>query len=229
MRPRTIAIDGPAGSGKSTIGFALGQRLGYTMLDTGLIYRLVAYEVLRAGETDATGDSDDGEAILTAAKAVLSQVDVHIEGNESKLMLGESSLVDLPLHTERVSTFVPHVGKVSGVRELVRAIQRKVVASGHSIIAGRDIGTVVVPEAELKLYLDVSLEERAARRMWATGGNADRLAIQEALSVRDRLDMARTNSPLKVADDAVVIRTDKMAVDDTVTSIVEMCGLEVVA
>lgn len=223
MRPETIAIDGPAGSGKSTIGQALATRLNYAMVDTGLIYRLVARGVL-----DSAVDPDDRKAVLKVSVGVLKDVEVARSDTGGVITVTDRPLSELGLHTDDITRAVPRVARFEPVREVVRQIQRRVISEGPTILAGRDIGTVVAPEAELKLYLDVSLQERAARKLWAQ--NAEELRTQTEvelqLAERDRMDRERETSPMRVATDAVVIRTDKMSVDETVDIVVAMCGLE---
>jgi cytidylate kinase len=223
VRPETIAIDGPAGSGKSTIGQALATRLNYAMVDTGLIYRLVARGVL-----DSAADPDDREAVLKVSVGVLKDVEVARTNAGGVIRVGDRQLSELRLHTDDITRTVPRVARFEPVREVVRQIQRRVISEGPTILAGRDIGTVVAPEAKLKLYLDVSLQERAARKLWAQ--NAEELRTQTEvelqLAERDRMDRERETSPMRVATDAVVIRTDKMSVDETVDIVVAMCGLE---
>ena len=223
MRPETIAIDGPAGSGKSTIGQALAVRLHYAMVDTGLIYRLVARGVLDAGV-----DPDDRDAVLGVSVGVLKDVEVARTDTGGVIRVAGRPLSELRLHTDDITRTVPRVARYERVREVVRQIQRRVIAEGPTILAGRDIGTVVAPEAELKLYLDVSLQERAARKLWARSVDELRTQteVERQLADRDRMDRERETSPMRVAKDAVVIRTDKMSVDETVDIVVAMCGLE---
>ena len=226
MRPETIAIDGPAGSGKSTIGQALATRLNYAMVDTGLIYRLVARGVL-----DSAVDPDDREAVLKVSAGVLKDVEVARTDTGGVIRVAGRPLSELRLHADDITRTVPRVARFEPVREVVRQIQRRVISEGPTILAGRDIGTVVAPEAELKLYLDVSLQERAARKLWAQ--NAEELRtqgeVERQLAERDQMDRERETSPMRVAGDAVVIRTDKMSVDETVDIVVAMCGLELKA
>jgi CMP/dCMP kinase len=223
VRPETIAIDGPAGSGKSTIGQALATRLNYAMVDTGLIYRLVAGGVL-----DAAVDPDDRDAVLKVSVGVLKDVEVARTDTGGVIKVAGRPLSELRLHADDITRTVPRVARFEPVREVVRQIQRRVISEGPTILAGRDIGTVVAPEAALKLYLDVSLQERAARKLWAQ--NAEELRtqteVERQLAERDQMDRERETSPMRVATDAVVIRTDKMSVDETVDIVVAMCGLE---
>jgi len=223
VRPETIAIDGPAGSGKSTIGQALATRLNYAMVDTGLIYRLVARGVL-----DAAVDPDDRDAVLKVSVGVLKDVEMASTDTGGVINVAGRPLSELRLHADDITRTVPRVARFEPVREVVRQIQRRVISEGPTILAGRDIGTVVAPEAALKLYLDVSLQERAARKLWAQ--NAEELRtqaeVERQLAERDHMDRERETSPMRVATDAVVIRTDKMSVDETVDIVVAMCGLE---
>ena len=223
MRIVTIAIDGPAGSGKSTLGRELSRRLGYGFLDSGLLYRLVAKSVI-----DAAVPLDDSVQVVMQAKSALGQVALVPTENGHEVMVGKDRLDELPLHDGKVSTVVPHVARVTEVRDQVKRVQNAVRRAGPAILAGRDIGTVVAPDAELKLYLDVSLQERVARRRWAVRESVDpqqASQIADAIRLRDALDKDRKQSPLRIADDAVVVRTDKWSVDEAVDEIVLMCGL----
>ncbi len=228
MRPAVIAIDGPASSGKSTIGHALAEYLGYTMLDSGLIYRLVAHQVLEGRAAHPDGTQPDDESMTRTAESALAKVEIEPTDEGPQLVYGGFRLAELDLHSEPISRFVPLVGRVPEVRRLVRKVQQDIMASGPTILAGRDIGTVVAPDAELKLYLDVSLQERVARRRWAQEqhGSGSYAAIESGIVARDRMDRERSVSPLMIAADAVVICTDKMSVEETVATIVTMCDLQ---
>lgn len=224
MKPRTIAIDGPAGSGKSTVGDALGIALGYTVLDTGVIYRLITYELLKVAESEW-----DLQLIEETVSTICQDIDVERDTQGSHLTIGGQPLADMDLHSNRISEQVPHVAKIPNVRTAVRRVQRALIDAGPAIVAGRDIGTVVAPDADLKLYLDVSLEERAARRMWSRGASRGKQGeFEKELQDRDRLDRSREESPLAIPTDALVFRTDRLSVDETVSMLIDMCGLPAV-
>jgi cytidylate kinase len=176
-------------------------------------------------------DPEDTDAVLKVSVAVLKDVEVARTSTGGVIGVAGRPLSELRLHADDITRTVPQVARIERVREVVRQIQRRVIAEGPTILAGRDIGTVVAPEAELKLYLDVSLQERAARKLWAQ--NAEELRtqaeVERQLAERDRMDRERETSPMRVAGDAVVIRTDKMSVDETVDIVVAMCGLELKA
>jgi len=222
VRPNAIAIDGPAGSGKSTIGRVLAATLGYALLDTGPLYRLVALEVLQRGT-----DPGQEEEVLACAEHILGQVTIGGTGRDTRVEVDGRPIESLNLHTREVSSVVALVSRIPRIRKLVLTIQRHLLSLTPAIIAGRDIGTVVLPDAELKLYLDVSLAERAARRLWAQGNeHLTQSMIEKELEHRDDLDSHREASPLRIANDAVVVRTDKLSVEETVRMIINMCGLE---
>jgi CMP/dCMP kinase len=192
------------------------------MVDTGLIYRLVARGVLDHGT-----DPDDLDGVLAIATRVLKEVEIS-KGGGGVIRVAGRPLSEMRLHTDEITRTVPLVARYERVREVVRLIQRRVLSEGPTILAGRDIGTVVAPDAELKLYLDVSLQERAARKLWAQSADELRSQTEVELQIaeRDRMDRERETSPMRVAADAVVIRTDKMSVDETVDIVIAMCGLE---
>ncbi|MDX1992275.1 MAG: (d)CMP kinase [bacterium] len=199
---RTIAIDGPAASGKSTLGATLAETLGYVFVDAGMIYRALTGEILNAGL-----DPRDERSIVAFAQALPVRFDgatVSINGQP----FGAN------LHSSDISRTVPTVAAYGGVRAAIRTYQRQIAGQGAVVFAGRDIGTVVLPNADLKLYLDVSLDERARRRHLSLRVNNPLLTLEQVrheLHQRDQLDTQRHESPLKIADDAFVIRTDGLS------------------
>jgi cytidylate kinase len=223
MKPRTIAIDGPAGSGKSTVGEALADRLGYSMLDTGIIYRLITRHVLGR----CAGSIEVGQ-IEAVVDDICTSVSIRSDGSGSVLELNGHPLTKFDLHAPDVNHNVPHIAKLPEVRSAVRRVQRSIIDRGPSIVAGRDIGTVVAPEADLKLFLDVSLKERAARRMWARGYSSKESQddIARELEDRDGIDKTRAASPMRISRDALVFRSDRLSLDETVQMIIDMCDLE---
>lgn len=198
---KTVAIDGPAGSGKSTIGAMLARHLGYVFVDAGILYRAITGAVL-AQDIDIY----DQEAVVKLAQHLEIEV-----GHNEILMNGNS--IPFALHSDAINQAVPIVAAYSEVRMGVRQIQQKIAQHEGIVFSGRDIGTVVLPHAELKIYLNPSLEERASRRH-AADSTSTREQILEALRKRDWLDSVRTDSPLRIAEDAVVVNTDGMEIQE---------------
>ncbi|SRR5581483_2302839 len=201
-----VAIDGPAGSGKSTVARAVAKRLGVAYLDTGAMYRSVAFAALRDGV-----DPNDGEALAKLASGL-------------DIQLGESVLVDgvdatAAIRGPEVTAIVSSVSAHPAVRaELVRRQQQWAAEHGGGVAEGRDIGTVVFPHADVKVFLTASEEERARRRQ-RDDRAPDVKAVAADLARRDALDSNRAASPLRPADDARVIDTTGRTVDDVVDEI----------
>ena len=212
-----VAIDGPAGSGKSSVARAVAERLGVANLDTGAAYRAVALVALGEGV-----DLDDGATLAAIAYAV----DLTASG---VLYRGEHVPKDA-LRTPRVSAAASKVSAHPQLREVLverqRTAAREAQATGGAVVEGRDIGTVVLPGAELKVFLSASPEERARRRALQTGREAELGRIREAMRTRDRRDSERETSPLKPAPGAVVLDTTGLPLEEVVASIVEL-ALEV--
>lgn len=206
---RVIAIDGPAGAGKSTIGKVLATRLGLEYLDTGAMYRAVTSAALHAGL-----DLDDTEAVAALARACELEVGatgVHVDGRD----------VTNEIRGAVVTSNVSKVAANSGVRTEMRARQRAWAEErGGGVIEGRDIGTVVFPDAELKLFLTASPRVRAERRVAQSGGDVDE--IERSIAERDRLDSSRADSPLAEAGDARLIDTTGLGIDEVVTTLLEL-------
>ncbi len=212
MTELIVAVDGPGGTGKSTVSRVVAQRLELPHLDTGAFYRAATLVALRMG-----ADLDDAGAI---EKSVVGRSFSQSEGR----MFVDGEDVSEPIRGESITTHVSQVSAYPKVREFLVDLQRNWVADQESRaeVEGRDIGSVVFPDATLKIYLDARPEIRARRRALQRG--EDVAAVEEDLERRDRLDSSRTASPLMVADDAVVIDTSEMTLDQVVDRIVSMVG-----
>ncbi|MGA1358546.1 MAG: (d)CMP kinase [Ilumatobacteraceae bacterium] len=206
MTPLVIAIDGPAGAGKSTIAKALARSMGIEYLDTGAMYRGVTFEVLRRG-LEAT----DVDAVARVAREVVLE-----QGMDSLRVNGEDATA--AIRTPAVDAAVSHVAANSAVREELRERQRKWIAEhGGGVVEGRDIGSVVFPDATLKVYLVASPLVRAKRRVAQHGGNVEEIA--RAITERDQRDSSRDDSPLRQMPDAVVVDTSDRTIEDVVKHI----------
>jgi cytidylate kinase len=202
-----IAIDGPAGAGKSTVGRAVAKRLGLEYLDTGAMYRAVAYAALRRG-IPVTED----ERVADLARALDLTVDdagVVVDGEDATTAIRGREV------TEAVSV----VAANTPVREELRARQRRWAGErGGGVIEGRDIGTVVFPDATLKLYVTATPRTRAERRVGEMGGDVDEVEL--SITERDRRDMSRVDGPLRPADGSVIVDTTGLTVDEVVDHVV---------
>lgn len=219
--PGVIAIDGPAASGKSTVGIILARDLGYICLDTGIMYRAVTLAALDRGIP-----INDEEAITSLAEMIRIDVfppsqndarpfDVIVDGKD----------VTWEIRAPRVNANVSAVSAYKGVRTAMTLQQRRIGEAGKIVMLGRDIGTIVLPSADLKIYLDASVEERARRRyeeykLMGMSVNYDE--ILESLKLRDQIDSTRAVAPLTIPEDAFVIDTDEMTIDEVVSKIKEI-------
>ena len=212
----TIAIDGPVASGKSSVGRAVAQRLGLRFLDTGIMYRAVTWLALHRGISVM-----DVSAVETLAMACRMSVDYG--GADSAAIIIDGHGLRQELAAAEVDRNVSAVAAASGVRRALMQQQRAIGAGGSIVMVGRDIGSVVLPDADVKLYIDASVAERARRR-WQQQLEADptgdyRKTLADTVR-RDELDSQRTDSPLTVADGAVVINTDGMDFAETICTVV---------
>lgn len=206
---RVIAIDGPAGAGKSTIAKALASRLGLEYLDTGAMYRAVTFAAMQSGV-----DPDDADAVAALARRVVLQVGVDgvvVDGVDATAAIRSTA----------VTSGVSKVAANSGVRAELRARQQAWAAErGGGVIEGRDIGSVVFPDADLKLYLTASPRTRAERRVAEAGGDVDE--IERAITARDQYDSSRADSPLTEADGSTVVDTTGLTIDQVLTRILDL-------
>jgi len=205
--PKTIAIDGPAGSGKSTLGSLLAKELGYLCLDTGVMYRAVTLAVINDGldmaDEAAIGDLAQEVCIDIRPPSVEDGRDVDV------LLNGED--VTWKIRQDAVNAKVSPVSTFRSVRDAMTEQQRRIAQENNVVMVGRDIGTVVIPDADLKIYLDASVEIRAHRRyqeMLERGEDPDFNAVLLSLQNRDNIDSNREIAPLKPAEDAFVIDSD---------------------
>ena len=219
--PSTIAIDGPAASGKSTIGELLALRLGYVYLDTGVMYRAVTWAVL------AHGIATENEASVTALAERL-KIDIvlpTVDDGRQYTVLADGQDVTWEIRSPEVNRAVSPVSAYPGVRAALSAQQRRIGHKGRIVMVGRDIGTVVLPDAELKIYLDATLEERADRRYRETlarGGPVDYQQVLASVRLRDEIDSGRAAAPLRPADDAVVVDTTLLSVEQVLDQVLAL-------
>jgi len=223
-KARTIAIDGPASSGKTTIGSALARRLGYAFLDTGMVYRAATLGALLAGVS-----IHDEEALVELLDRLRIEVrPAAVDDGRASTVLLNGEDVTWALRDKAVDDSVSPVSAHPRVRQRLLEVQRSVAAQGPVVMVGRDIGTVVLPEADLKIYLDASPEERARRRyreLLNRGVGADYDEVLHNVLERDSIDSGRAAAPLAQAPDAVYLDTTGMDIAE-VLAVVEglTCG-----
>jgi cytidylate kinase len=211
--PSIIAIDGPAASGKSTIGLRLAEALGYLFFDTGLMYRAITWLALDRGI-----DVRDESAVTALAEE--AQIDIapasQSDGRSCDVLLNGQDIT-WDIRGRRVDTNVSIVAAYPGVRKALSQQQRRIGQRGKIVMVGRDIGTVVLPNADLKIYLDASAEERARRRydeITARGGKPNYEEILKRVLERDHIDTTRDVAPLRAAADAIVLDSDQLSADE---------------
>jgi cytidylate kinase len=208
-----VAIDGPAGAGKSTIAKRLADRLGFIYIDTGAMYRAVALWALRQGVE--TSDMHRMEQLALAAE---------IELAPGRIRLNREDVTEA-IRTLEVANGASKVAVIPGVRRAMVAKQRAIGERASVVMEGRDIGTVVFPEADVKIYLDAQPEERVRRRFQeerAKGGSVAESALAEQMKERDRRDTARADSPLAQAPDAVYLDTTSLSIEDVEEAILKI-------
>lgn len=221
--PSIIALDGPAASGKTSVGRRLAETLGYLFFDTGIMYRAVTWIAL-------DHDMDAGDEALITQMAQSAQIDIRPpsqnDGRACDVIIRGRD-VTWDIRSGDVEAKVSAVSAYPGVRKALSEQQRRIGMRGKVVMVGRDIGTVVLPEADLKVYLDASAEERARRRydeLVERGKQADYEDLLKKMIERDRIDSTRAVAPLRPAEDAVVINTDELSEDQVYARVLEMCG-----
>jgi len=222
--PSIIAIDGPAASGQSTLGKILADNLGYLYLDPGVMYRAITWVALQ----NQIDPSDKNGLNKLALNCVIDiqppslddgrDIDVTVDGED---ITWEIRNPEVDANVSQVSTF-------AGVRQALTEQQRRIGLRGRVVMVGRDIGTVVLPEADLKIYLDATTEERARRRyreILERGQESNFNDILEAMRVRDQIDSTREIAPLRPADDAVILNSDEMNVEGVLQYVLQIIGI----
>ena len=213
-----VAIDGPAGAGKSTIARAVAKKLNYVYVDTGAMYRAMALYMIRENV-----NLDDDAAI--AANCESADIKIAYENGEQVVYLNGEN-VNAFLRTEEVGNAASKTSKVPRLREKLVELQQKMAEETNVLMDGRDIGTVVLPKAQTKIYLTASSTVRAKRRydeLVAKGEIADIDEIKKDIEERDYNDMHRDVSPLKQAEDAVLVDTSDMSIDEVIEKVISLC------
>lgn len=209
-----VAIDGPAGSGKSTVSKLVAKRLGLLYIDTGAMYRSLTLKAMKVG-----ADLEDADALTRLAQATKIELK---DGTKLRVYLDGEDVSDA-IRTVEVTNSIRFVAKVPGVRHEMVKLQREIGHKASAVLEGRDIGTVVFPDARYKFYLDADVEERAKRRqqdLVAAGKNMPLDILIKDVKERDASDFNRKVGPLKKADDAIVIDTTKLSIDQVVDRII---------
>jgi len=211
-RDPVVTIDGPAGAGKSTVARLLAARLGYRLLDTGGMYRAIAWSVAQTGI-----DPDDSAAIARHLKSVTVSLD-----GDRFLVNGRD--VTSEIRSPEIGALTSRITAFASVRDAVTPLQRRLASAGGVVLEGRDTGTVVCPDAEVKFFLDASIETRARRRQMelaAAGRSVPLDAVRAEITVRDAQDRTRALAPLKKADDAIEVDTSARTTDEVVGAMLE--------
>lgn len=210
-RQLIVTIDGPAGAGKSTVARQLAVRLGYLYLDTGALYRAVAWKVRSAG-----ADPEDGEAVATLLPALQVRMDRRDDG--VRVAVDGRDVTD-ELRTPEISAMASHVSAIPAVRDWLLPVQRRMGEAGGVVAEGRDLGTRVFPSAEAKFFLDADVNTRAGRRQQDLTGSGRSVPLErtkQEIETRDQRDRSRTIAPLIPAADAEVIDSSRLTVEQVV-------------
>ncbi|MBU2701024.1 cytidylate kinase [Sporomusaceae bacterium BoRhaA] len=218
MKRLTIAIDGPAGAGKSTVAKTVASLLNYIYIDTGAMYRAIAWEARKKNL-----DSRDETALTAVARTI--QIELK-NGGEGLIIFANGQDVTQPIRSPEVTAFVASVAKVPGVRKALLGLQRQMAVSGGVVMDGRDIGTTVLPRADVKIFLTATVEERASRRhkeLLTKGYSVELATLKQEIEERDRLDSERDCAPLIQATDAILVDTSDLTIEQVVQDILTIC------
>ena len=218
MQEKSVAIDGPAGAGKSTLARALARQLGYFYVDTGAIYRTVALQVLRAG-----ADPADPDQVIPLLKDLDITMDYGPDGQQRMFLEGED--VSLAIREHRVSGVASRVSAIPAVRDFLLEKQRDLAREHDVVMDGRDIGTVVLPQADVKIFLTAAPEARARRRLLELqqrGEKADFDTILADIRLRDQQDQNRPIAPLRQAPDAVLLDTTHLDLEESLQAMLSL-------
>ena len=221
-KERVVAMDGVAASGKSTTARILAGELGFNYLDTGAIYRTVALILLQDGIS-----ANDKDAVVSSLEAADIRVDC--KNDQMKIYLGDEEVSE-KIRTNEVSKLTSLISIIPEVREIMVKLQREIVKGREFIVEGRDIGTVVFPDADVKIFLTASVKERAKRRfreLKETENNKSLEEIEREIEERDIRDSTRTASPLLTAEDAISVDTTNMSVDEQVKHLTRLIHTEI--
>lgn len=219
--PKTIAVDGPAASGKSTLGKRVAESLGYLFFDTGVMYRAITWVALRSG-------TDISDELAITALAENTPIDIEsptIDDGRGYDVMVQGQDITWEIRSPNVDANVSVVSAYPGVRRALSAQQRRIGMRGKVVMVGRDIGTVVLPEADLKIFLDASVEERARRRYLEQKSKDESVEYQmilESVRRRDRIDSSREIAPLRPADDAIIIDSDGLNADQVYSQVLAL-------
>jgi len=214
-----IAIDGPAGAGKSTVAKIIAQKLGYIYIDTGAMYRALTYKILKEKI-----DLNDTSLLMTVAENTSITFD-NRAGITKQLVFCDGEDVTELIRSPEVNNFVSKVAQIPEIREVMVTMQQKLSLINNVIMDGRDIGTVVLPQAKYKFFLTAALEERAKRRtqeLWEKGYQVRYQSVLEDIIQRDKLDTTREVAPLKPAPDAILIDTSNLTLEEVVAKILKI-------